>query len=164
MSKLASMKVWSKIVLIAVLGFAAAKTARAATLNSPFLNGVTGQSLGCQVVNVGTKPITTVTVRFPDSGDSTTCTNLGAGAPCFAYATLTPPNGFCAATFSGSKSNVRGAIYLQDGDGRTTVAVPGTGTIPSCLRRSPISSSTYPSPFFSYLFTTCPKNTSVSPG
>jgi len=130
MSKQASMKVWSEIVLLTVLGFAVAKSASAATLISlPLWATPPADNLACVVLNVGKKPITTVTVVLAGgAAGSTTCTNLDVGgAPCTILATA-PTSGapaYCTATFSGSKSNVRGSLLLFDGNtARVMVAVP----------------------------------------
>lgn len=76
----------------------------------------TGEGLGCYATNIGTKPISGMTValvRAVGLKYAQTCATLDAAIAC-ATNSIEPPIAFCRATFKGSARNVRLVMYVYE--------------------------------------------------
>lgn len=107
-----------RVFVAAILGVALATPAVAGNLATAALfRGTNTVGFACEAVNVGSKPIKTVTVRIvPFAGPPiapSTCTDLAPGAICFVN-TAEPAfhSGHCRVDFSGGKQNIRAAMSM----------------------------------------------------
>ena len=83
----------------------------------------------CEAINVGDKPISSVTVTLVPLfgvGTSVTCTDLAPTAFCQDSELSPPPfsSFFCSISFSGGKKSLRAAISLAGSGNNLTAVLP----------------------------------------
>lgn len=107
-----------RTVVAVALGIALSTPAWAGTLaTAAMFRGTNTVGFACEAVNVGDKPIKSVTVRLvPAFGgplQPVSCTNLAPGAVCHT-STLDSSfhSGHCRIDFTGSKQNIRGSMSV----------------------------------------------------
>ncbi|HEY8518339.1 MAG TPA: hypothetical protein VIS07_22730 [Candidatus Binatia bacterium] len=116
--------------LAATLVVALATPAAAGMLATPVMfRGTNTVGFACEAVNVGSKPIKSVTVRIvPFVGPVnpvSICTNLSPGSVCF-VSTVEPAfqSGHCRIEFTGGKQNVRGSMSVVGSGNNVLEQIP----------------------------------------
>jgi hypothetical protein len=98
----------------------------AALLQTPvvFTNGT--DRIYCIATNVGTTPLTSVTVSNVDQTNTTvntfTCPSVAPGSFCDAFTTTTSSR--CTISFKGSKKNIRGLVTVVDAANNMKATIP----------------------------------------